>query len=119
MVFPENITQELASRFSYISESELKSVNAISERDFQKDLEKEKEVEGKMKRGKIYDWEDFGFDHLTYDEVHNANHIVGKVRVEDRRFASVSGARTSRHQSWELIRGWLRSTFRIKIMVET
>nr|WP_228407857.1 helicase-related protein [Chryseobacterium sp. OV279] len=41
-----------------------------------------------MKRGKIYDWEDFGFDHLTYDEVHNANHIVGKVRVEDRRFAS-------------------------------
>jgi Type I restriction-modification system methyltransferase subunit len=86
--FSENITQELASRFSYISESELKSVNAISERDFQKELEKEKEVEGKMKRGKIYDWEDFGFDHLTYDEVHNANHIVGKVRVEDRRFAS-------------------------------
>ncbi|MCL1689478.1 restriction endonuclease subunit R [Elizabethkingia anophelis] len=86
--FSENITQELASRFSYISESELKSVNAISERDFQKDLEKEKEVEGRMKRGKIYDWEDFGFDHLTYDEVHNANHIVGKVRVEDRRFAS-------------------------------
>lgn len=41
-----------------------------------------------MKRGKIYDWEDFGFDRLTYDEVHNANHIVGKVRVEDRRFAS-------------------------------
>ena len=41
-----------------------------------------------MKRGKIYDWEDFGFDHLTYDEVHNANHIVGKVRIEDRRFAS-------------------------------
>ena len=78
----------MASKFSYISESELKSVNAISERDFQKDLEKEKEVEGKMKRGKIYDWEDFGFDHLTYDEVHNANHIVGKVRVEDRRFAS-------------------------------
>ena len=41
-----------------------------------------------MKRGKIYDWEDFGFDHLTYDEVHNANHIVGKVKIEDRRFAS-------------------------------
>lgn len=86
--FSENITQELASRFSYISENELKSVNSISERDFQKELEKEKELEGKMKRGKIYDWEDFGFDHLTYDEVHNANHIVGKVRIEDRRFAS-------------------------------
>ena len=86
--FSENITQDLASKFSYISESELRSVNAISERDFQKELEKEKEIEGKMKRGKIYDWEDFGFDHLTFDEVHNANHIVGKVRVEDRRFAS-------------------------------
>lgn len=86
--FSENITQDLASKFSYISESELRSVNSISERDFQKELEKEKELQGKMKRGKIYDWEDFGFDHLTFDEVHNANHIVGKVRIEDRRFAS-------------------------------
>lgn len=86
--FSESITQDLASKFSYISESELRSVNSISERDFQKDLEKTKEVEGKMKRGKIYDWEDFGFDHLTFDEVHNANHIVGKVRIEDRRFSS-------------------------------
>jgi hypothetical protein len=86
--FSESITQNLASKFSYISESELKSLNTISERDFQKELEKVKETEGKMKRGKIYDWEDFGFDHLTYDEVHNANHIVGKVKIEDRRFAS-------------------------------
>lgn len=86
--FSENITQNLASKFSYISENELKSLNSISERDFQKELEKVKETEGKMKRGKIYDWEDFGFDHLTYDEVHNANHIVGKVKIEDRRFAS-------------------------------
>ncbi|WP_078771843.1 Eco57I restriction-modification methylase domain-containing protein [Elizabethkingia occulta] len=86
--FSENITQELASKFSYISESELKSVNSISERDQQIELQKEMEIEGKMKRGKIYDWEDFGFDHLTYDEVHNANHIVGKVRIEDRGFAS-------------------------------
>lgn len=86
--FSENITQDLASKFSYISESELRRVNTISERDFQKELEKEKELQGKMKRGKIYDWEDFGFDHLTFDEVHNANHIVGKVRIEDRKFAS-------------------------------
>src|SRR5690554_4847595 len=86
--FSESITQNLASKFSYISENELKSVNSISERDFQKELEKEKELQGKMKRGKIYDWEDFGFDHLTFDEVHNANHIVGKVRIEDRKFAS-------------------------------
>ncbi|WP_221407460.1 helicase-related protein, partial [Elizabethkingia ursingii] len=86
--FSEEITGSLASKFSYISESELKSVNSISERDMQIELMKEKEIEGKMKRGKIYDWEDFGFDHLTYDEVHNANHIVGKVKIEDRRFAS-------------------------------
>ncbi|MPS73103.1 MAG: restriction endonuclease subunit R [Chryseobacterium sp.] len=86
--FSESITKNLASKFSYISESELRSVNAISERDFHKELEKTKEVEGKMKRGKIYDWEDFGFDHMTFDEVHNANHIVGKVRIEDRRFSS-------------------------------
>ncbi|ATC37699.1 restriction endonuclease subunit R [Elizabethkingia anophelis] len=86
--FSEEITQSLASKFSYISESELKSVNSISERDMQIELMKEKEIEGKMKRGKIYDWEDFAFDHLTYDEVHNANHIVGKVKIEDRRFAS-------------------------------
>ncbi|MCP1253293.1 toprim domain-containing protein [Elizabethkingia sp. S0634] len=86
--FSKEITGSLASKFSYISESELKSVNSISERDMQIELMKEKEIEGKMKRGKIYDWEDFGFDHLTYDEVHNANHIVGKVKIEDRRFAS-------------------------------
>ena len=86
--FSEDITQNLASKFSYISENEMRSVNSISERDFQKELEKEQELVGKMKRGKVYDWEDFGFDHLTYDEVHNANHIVGKVRIEDRRFAS-------------------------------
>ncbi len=59
-----------------------------TERDIQLELQKEKEIEGKMKRGKIYDWEDFGFDHLTFDEVHNANHIVGKVKIEDRRFSS-------------------------------
>ena len=86
--FSESITLDLSSKFSYISESELRSVNSISERDFQKEMEKIKEVEGKMKRGKIYDWEDFAFDHITFDEVHNANHIVGKVRIEDRRFSS-------------------------------
>ncbi|GEM53025.1 hypothetical protein EB1_28150 [Empedobacter brevis NBRC 14943 = ATCC 43319] len=85
--FSQEITERLASRFSYISASELKGITN-SERDFQKELEKDKEIQGKMKRGKVYDWEDFGFDHLTFDEVHNANHIVGKVRIEDRKFAS-------------------------------
>ncbi|MCT3897630.1 DEAD/DEAH box helicase family protein [Elizabethkingia anophelis] len=85
--FSSEITEELSSKFSYISTSELKGVTN-TERDIQIEIQKEKEIEGKMKRGKIYDWEDFGFDHLTYDEVHNANHIVGKVKIEDRRFAS-------------------------------
>lgn len=108
--FSENITQELASKFSYISESELRSVNSISERDFQIELEKEKELQGKMKRGKIYDWEDFGFDHLTFDEVHNANHIVGKVRIEDRRFAS--DFRSQNQQTSRLgINTWMASQY--------
>ncbi|QQM25861.1 N-6 DNA methylase [Elizabethkingia sp. M8] len=85
--FSKEITERLASRFNYISASELKGITN-SERDFQKELEKDKEMQGKMKRGKIYDWEDFGFDHMTFDEAHNANHIIGKVRIEDRRFAS-------------------------------
>lgn len=85
--FSRETTEQLASKFSYITESELKSVKN-SERDVQIEIQKEKEVEGKMRRGKIYDWEDFGFDHITFDEVHNANHIVGKVRIEDRRFSS-------------------------------
>ncbi|UFH31656.1 SNF2-related protein [Chryseobacterium sp. C-71] len=85
--FSSEITEELSSKFNYISTSEMKGVTN-TERDLQIELQKEKEIEGKMKRGKIYDWEDFGFDHLTFDEVHNANHIVGKVKIEDRRFAS-------------------------------
>jgi outer membrane lipopolysaccharide assembly protein LptE/RlpB len=85
--FSSDTTEKLASKFNYISKNELKSItNTV--RDTQIELQKEKEIEGKMKRGKIYDWEDFGFDHLTFDEVHNANHIVGKVKIEDRRFAS-------------------------------
>ncbi len=108
--FSENITQDLAAKFSYISESELRSVNSISERDFQIELEKERELEGKMKRGKIHDWEDFGFDHLTFDEVHNANHIVGKVRIEDRRFAS--DFRSQNQQTSKLgINTWMASQY--------
>ncbi|WP_292010729.1 toprim domain-containing protein [Chryseobacterium sp.] len=85
--FSREVTEKLASKFNYISASELKSITN-TERDVQIELQKEKEISGKMKCGKIYDWEDFKFDHLTFDEVHNANHIVGKVRIEDRRFAS-------------------------------
>jgi hypothetical protein len=75
-----------------------------------------KETEGKMKRGKIYDWEDFGFDHLTYDEVHNANHIVGKVKIEDRRFASDFRSQNQQTSKLGLILGWLHNIFKIKMM---
>lgn len=86
--FKRAITENLASKFSYISQNEMKGIQNVSARDVEIEIQKEKEIEGKMRRGKVYDWEDFGFDHLTFDEVHNANHIVGKVKIEDRRFAS-------------------------------
>ncbi|MEC5157682.1 Eco57I restriction-modification methylase domain-containing protein [Chryseobacterium sp. MP_3.2] len=85
--FSSEITEKLSEKFNYISTSELKNLTN-TEREQQIELQKEKEIDGKMMRGKVYDWEDFGFDHLTYDEVHNANHIVGKVKIEDRRFSS-------------------------------
>lgn len=107
--FSNEITERLASKFNYISESELKSITN-TERDIQIELQKEKETEGKMKRGKIYDWEDFGFDHLTFDEVHNANHIVGKVKIEDRRFAS--DFRNQNQQTSKLgINTWMASQY--------
>ncbi|SDE00380.1 MuF-C-terminal domain-containing protein [Riemerella columbipharyngis] len=103
--FSKETTDRLANKFSYISKQEIKGLrnaendsdkiapyaiieDSKSERDIQKEIAQEAELKGKMKKGKVYDWEDFGFDHLTFDEVHNANHIVGKVKIEDRRFAS-------------------------------
>lgn len=85
--FSKEITDRLANKFSYISKNELKSITNTNRENYI-EAQKVNELKGKMKRGKVYDWEDFGFDHLTFDEVHNANHIVGKVRIEDRRFAS-------------------------------
>lgn len=108
--FKKEITENLASGFNYISEQETKSVTNVSERDFQKEAEKAKETEGRMQRGKKYDWEDFGFDHLTFDEVHNANHIVGKVRIEDRRFAS--DFRSQNQQTSQLgINTWMAAQY--------
>lgn len=85
--FSADIVEHFVDKFSYISENETKIVKT-TEREAQIEEQKQAELEGKMRRGKLYDWEDFGFDHLTFDEVHNANHIVGKVRIEDKRFAS-------------------------------
>ena len=94
--FSDEITQRLAEKFSYINKKDVDSLEnpitgGVSDetmREIEIAIAKEKKMQGIMKRGKVYDWEDFGFDHLTFDEVHNANHIVDKVRIEDRRFAS-------------------------------
>lgn len=85
--FKKETSDRLAEKFSYISKKDLSNLS-FSERDIEKEVAKTNELKGKFKKGKVYDWEDFGFDHLTFDEVHNANHIVSKVRIEDRRFAS-------------------------------
>ncbi len=86
--FDEHTVQNLASRFSYISDNELKPMSYRSTREKQIELQKQKELKGKIQKGKMYSWEDFDFDYLTFDEVHNANHIIGKVRIENRRYAS-------------------------------
>ena len=86
--FNKEITQSLANRFSYINEKDVNGLDSPTQREIEKGIADRNKIEGKMKRGKVYDWEDFGFDHLTFDEVHNANHIVDKVRIEDRRFNS-------------------------------
>ena len=81
MSFSDYTYNHLAAKFSYITEDLNKHQ---SERDVQKEIEKKNELKGKMKRGakQSYMFEDFGFDWLTVDEVHNANHIVSKVRLD-------------------------------------
>ena len=81
MSFSDDTYNRLAERFSYITE-DLKKHQ--SERDIQKEFEKKQELKGRMKRGAktSYGFEDFGFDWLTVDEVHNCNHIVSKVRLD-------------------------------------
>ena len=81
MSFSDATYNRLAERFSYITE-DLKKHQ--SERDIQKEREKKQELKGKMKRGAktSYGFEDFGFDWLTVDEVHNCNHIISKVRLD-------------------------------------
>ena len=79
--FSDDVYDHLATKFSYITED----LNAHkSERDRQKAKAKKEETKGKMMKGskKSYDFVDFGFDWLTFDEAHNANHIVSKVRLD-------------------------------------
>ena len=86
MSFSDKTYGELANNFSYITD-ELEAHK--SQRDIEKAKAKHQELAGKMKRGskKNYSFEDFGFDYLTFDEVHNANHIVGKVKLDSSEYS--------------------------------
>lgn len=79
--FKDRTYEDLSAKFQYISD-DLKAHK--SERQKQKDMESIKEIAGRGKKGTRADlfFEDLGFDHLTFDEVHNANHIVSKVKLE-------------------------------------
>jgi hypothetical protein len=79
--FNDDTYTELSSKFGYISDDLEKHK---STRDEEKRKAKMEETGGTMKRGTRADlsFEDLGFDHITFDEVHNANHIVSKVKIE-------------------------------------
>lgn len=88
--FKNDTIERLAEKFSYITAKDFSQLNTVEERirEIEIGIAKQEETKGRIKRGKVYDWEDFAFDHLTFDEVHNANHIVPRVRIDDRRFSS-------------------------------
>lgn len=108
MSFSDDTYGMLADRFSYITEDLDKH---RSERDMQKEMEKRKELQGKMRRGTkpTYGFEDFGFDYLTFDEVHNANHIVSKVRLDK---SVASDFRSQSQRTSDLgIKTWLAAQY--------
>lgn len=78
--FSDETYTSLGSKFAYIADDLQKHK---SERDKQKQAARDEEAGGVMKRGTRADlsFEDLGFDHITFDEVHNANHIVSKVKM--------------------------------------
>lgn len=108
MSFSDKTYSELANNFSYITD-ELEAHK--SQRDIEKAKAKHQELVGKMKRGskKNYSFEDFGFDYLTFDEVHNANHIVGKVKLDSSEY---SDFRAQNQRSSDLgIKTWMAAQY--------
>ena len=79
--FKDETYDKLSSAFAYIGDDLTESRN---KRDAEKAKARAEETSGKMRRGARGDlfFEDLGFDHLTMDEAHNANHIVSKVKLE-------------------------------------
>lgn len=108
MSFSDKTYSELANNFSYITD-ELEAHK--SQRDIEKAKAKHQELAGRMKRGskKNYSFEDFGFDYLTFDEVHNANHIVEKVKLDSSEY---SDFRAQNQRSSDLgIKTWMAAQY--------
>ena len=82
MGFKDETYDRMAGEFTYIQE-DLKT-HQSSTRDREKKRAKVDRLVGRMMRGarQEYSFEDLGFDYMVFDEVHNANHIVGKVRLD-------------------------------------
>ncbi len=79
--FKDETYASMAGKFSYISDD---LTAHKTKRGEAKQEEAVKGIAGGMKKGTRADlfFEDLGFDHLTFDEVHNANHIVSKAKIE-------------------------------------
>lgn len=79
--FKDETYDVLSAKFGYITDDLNKHK---TERDREKAKAAAEAQGGRMKRGTRADlsFEDLGFDHITFDEVHNANHIVSKVKLE-------------------------------------
>lgn len=104
--FKPDTYDRLSGKFEYITD-ELKKHKSAREKEIEK--AKRARTKGKMMRGATYNFEDFGFDFMTFDEVHNANHIVGKVKL-DKKVAS--DFRSQNQRTSDLgIKTWLASQY--------
>ena len=82
MGFKDETYDRMAGEFTYIQE-DLKTHQSSARDKAKKEAQVDRLV-GRMMRGarQEYSFEDLGFDYMVFDEVHNANHIVGKVRLD-------------------------------------
>lgn len=78
--FKDETYDKMAGKFQYIADDLNTHKSARKE---EQDKEKVRGIAGGMKKGTRSDlfFEDLGFDHFTFDEVHNANHIVSKAKL--------------------------------------
>ena len=79
--FKDETYSGMSGKFKYLSDDLDK---AQTKRSIEKGKAEAERVGGTMKKGTREDlyFEDLGFDLLTFDEIHNANHIVSKVKLE-------------------------------------